>query len=129
MMTIDRRGEVHSDLAIPPGETLADEIASRGMSRTELAARLGLPVQVVHEIVQGKKAIAENTALGLERVLGIPVAFWVNLEGSYQMLVEGAERYEAPAAESAPAGPAARNDSISAANSGSRDPYSRIDRR
>ena len=31
------RGDLNSDLAIPPGETLSDEIASRGMSHTELA--------------------------------------------------------------------------------------------
>ena len=58
----------YSDLAIPPGETLADEIAARGMSQTELAVRLGRPVQVVNEIIHGKKAITNNTALGLEKV-------------------------------------------------------------
>ena len=84
-MTIDHHGEVHSDLAIPPGETLADEIAARSMSQTELAARLGRPVQVVNEIIHGKKAITDNTALGLEKVLGIPAAFWVNLEQNYRM--------------------------------------------
>ena len=93
-MTIDHHGEVHSDLAIPPGETLADEIAARSMSQTELAARLGRPVQVVNEIIHGKKAITDNTALGLEKVLGIPAAFWVNLEQNYRMtrarLQEGA---------------------------------------
>ena len=84
-MTTDDRGEVYSDLAIPPGETLADEIAARGMSQTELAARLGRPVQAVNEIIHGKKAITDDTALGLEKVLGIPAAFWVNLEQNYRM--------------------------------------------
>ena len=84
-MTIDDRSEVYSDLAIPPGETLADEIASRGMSQTELAARLGRPVQVVNEIIHGKKAVTDDTAIGLEKVLGIPAAFWVNLEQNYRM--------------------------------------------
>ena len=84
-MTIDDRREVYSDLAIPPGDTLADEISARGMSQTELAARLGRPVQVVNEIIHGKKAITDDTALGLEKVLGIPAAFWVNLEQNYRM--------------------------------------------
>ena len=83
-MTIDDRREVYSDLAIPPGETLADEIASRGMSRTELAALLERPEHVIDEIVQGTKAITSDTALGLERALGIPAAFWVNLEQNYR---------------------------------------------
>ena len=84
-MTTDGRGEVYSDLTIPPGETLADEIDVRGMTQTELAARLGRPVQVVNEIIRGKKAITDDTALGLEKVLGIPAAFWVNLEQNYRM--------------------------------------------
>ena len=84
-MKIDGRDDVYSDLAIPPGETLAGEIAARGMSQTELAARLGRPVQVVNEIVHAKKAITDNTALGLEKVLGIPATFWVNLEQNYRM--------------------------------------------
>ena len=86
MMTKGKaRGEVYSDLAIPPGETLSDEIASRGISQTALAARLRQPVQVVDEIIHGKKAITDHTAIGLEKVLGIPAAFWVNLEQNYQM--------------------------------------------
>ena len=84
-MVTKRRYEVYSDLAIPPGETLADEISARGMTQTELATRLGRPVQVVNEIVRGKKAITDDTAIGLEKVLGIPAVFWVNLEQIYRM--------------------------------------------
>ena len=83
-MATDDRGKVYSDLAIPPGETLADEIAARRMSQTELAARLGRPVQLVNEIIHGKKAITDDTALDLGRVLGVPAAFWVNLEQNYR---------------------------------------------
>ena len=86
MMTKGKaRGEEYSDLAIPPGETLSDEIAARGISQTELAARLGRPIQVVDEIMHGKKAITDQSAIGLEKVLGIPAAFWVNLEQNYRM--------------------------------------------
>ena len=84
-MTIDDGREVYSDLAIPPGETLADEIAARGMTQTELATRLGRPVQVVNEIIRAKKSITDDTALGLEKALGIPAAFWVNLEQNFRM--------------------------------------------
>lgn len=86
MANDDGRG--YSDLAIPPGETLADEIAARGMNQTELAARLGRPLQVVNEIIRGKKAITDRTALGLEKVLGVSAAFWVNLEQEYRMTLE-----------------------------------------
>ena len=98
-MTTHDRSEVYSDLAIPPSETLADEIAARGMSQTDLAARLGRPVQVVNEILRGKKAITDDIALGLEEVLGIPATFWVNLEQNYRMSRARLREYERLQAE------------------------------
>lgn len=74
-----------SDLAIPPGELLAEELEARGMSQRELADRTGRPEQKISEIINGKKAITYDTALELEKVLGIAAAFWVNLESSYQL--------------------------------------------
>ena len=62
-----------------------EELEEVGMTQKELAVRLGRPPQAVNEIVRGKKAITPETALGLERVLGIPAAFWVNLEAGYRM--------------------------------------------
>ncbi len=97
-MTTDDRSEVYSDLAIPPGETLADEIAARGMSQTDLTARLGRPLQVVNEIIHGNKPITDGTALGLEKVLGIPAAFWVNLEQHYRMTSVRLREQERPQA-------------------------------
>ena len=76
---------VFSDLPIPPGETLAEELEARGMTQKELAARLGRPPQVVNEIIKGKKAITPDTAIGLEKVLGIEAQFWTNLQADYQL--------------------------------------------
>jgi HTH-type transcriptional regulator/antitoxin HigA len=74
-----------SDLAVPPGELLAEELEARGMTQKELADRTGRPEQKISEIVNGKKSITHDTALELEKVLGIPAEFWVNLEASYQL--------------------------------------------
>lgn len=76
---------VFSDLAIPPGELLAEELEARGMSQKELADRTGRPEQKISEIINGKKSITHDTALEFEKVLGISAAFWVNLEASYQL--------------------------------------------
>ena len=76
---------VFSDLPIPPGELLEEELEVRGMTQRELAARLGRPAQAINEIIKGKKAITAETALELERALGIGAQFWINLEANFRM--------------------------------------------
>ena len=76
----------YPDVAIPPGEYLAEEVAARGLSQKELARRMGRPVNAINEIVNGKKAITAATALQLESVMPeIPARFWLNLETDYQL--------------------------------------------
>lgn len=74
-----------SDLAVPPGEFLEEEMAELGMTQQDLARRTGRPVQVINEIIRGKKAITQDTAIDLESVLGIPAHMWVNLEAEFQL--------------------------------------------
>ena len=76
---------VHSDLPIPPGEILEEELEARGMTQKELAARLGRPAQAINEIIKAKKSITPETAIGLGKVLGIDPQFWTNLEANYRM--------------------------------------------
>ena len=89
---------VHSDLPIPPGEVLEEEIEARGMTQKELAARLGKPAQAVNEIIKGKKAITPDTAIGLGKVLGISPHFWSTLEADYRMTLARNREREAIAA-------------------------------
>jgi len=78
--------DTYPDVAIPPGEYLAEEIEVRGISQTELARRMGRPLNAVNEIIKGKKAITADTALQLEEVMPeIPARFWLNLETDYQL--------------------------------------------
>lgn len=74
-----------SNYATSPGEVLAEEIAVRGMTQRELAARMGRPAQTINEIIKAKKAVTPDTALGLEKVLGIEAEFWTNLESNYRI--------------------------------------------
>ncbi len=75
--------DVWSDRAIHPGIYLAEEIEAHGLTQTELARRMERPVQVINEIIRGRKAISEETALGLERVLGSPARVWLNLQSRF----------------------------------------------
>lgn len=74
-----------SDRAIHPGIYLGEEIEARGMTQSELARRMERPVQVINEVVRGHKAISNETALGLERVLGTPARVWLSLQSMYEI--------------------------------------------
>lgn len=54
------------------------------MTQSELAQRLGRPLKTVNEIIKGKAAITPETAIQLERALGISARFWTNLETQYR---------------------------------------------
>ena len=87
---------VLSDLPIPPGDVLKEELEARGMTQKELAARLGRPPQAINEIINAKKAITPETAIGLEKVLGIDAQFWTNLEADYRMVLARNRDRDAP---------------------------------
>lgn len=73
-----------TDYASPPGETLAETLEAIGLTQTELARRMGRPIKTINEIIQGKAALTADTALELERVLGVPASFWNGLESNYR---------------------------------------------
>jgi HTH-type transcriptional regulator / antitoxin HigA len=78
---------LHSDLALPPGEYLAEVIDELGMSQVDVARRMGRPVQAINEIIKGHKAITPDTALQLEQVTGVPAALWTGLEEEYRLVL------------------------------------------
>lgn len=79
------RNEIHSDLPIPPGEYLEEVIAELGMSKDELAKRMNRPAAKLSAIFGGEKSITPETALQLERVVGVPAHIWTGLEAEYQL--------------------------------------------
>jgi addiction module HigA family antidote len=70
--------------AVIPGEVLAEALEERGMTQAELARRTGRPLKTISEIVTGKAAITPDTAIQLERTLGIVAGFWNGLEAQYR---------------------------------------------
>ena len=58
---------------------LAEEfLAPRGITQSELAARIGVPFQRIHLIIHGKRGISPDTALRLARVFDTTPDFWLN---------------------------------------------------
>ena len=65
------------DYTVSPGESLLETLETLGMSQTELARRTGRPIKTINEIIQAKAAITPETAIQLERVLGVPASYWL----------------------------------------------------
>lgn len=75
-----------SDLAIHPGEFLAEELETRELTQKELARRMHRSPQVINQIVRGKKAITAETAIALERAMpGLSARYWLNLQTDYEL--------------------------------------------
>ena len=86
-MATKRAQPLHSDLALHPGEVLAEELQARAMTQRTLAEAIGRPEQVVSEIIRGKKGITAETALQLAEALGVSAELWMNLQTTYELTV------------------------------------------
>ena len=51
-----------------------------GVSQSALAKQLGISFPRLNGIIRGKRAVTSDTALRLERVLGMPADFWLGLQ-------------------------------------------------
>jgi antitoxin HigA-1 len=61
-----------------PGEMLIEEyLRPRGITQVELAARMGVPVQRVNTIVNGKRGITE--------ALDTTAEFWLGLQSGHDL--------------------------------------------
>ena len=82
------------DYVVPPGATIAETIEAFGISQAELADRLGMSLPTVNKIIKGKAPISPETAMALERVIGISAGFWNRYEASYREFLAKQEETE-----------------------------------
>lgn len=69
-----------------PGEMLrAEFLQPLGLTQRELAKRLGVSYPRVNELVQGHRGVTPDTALRLERLLGMDAQFWLNLQLAWDL--------------------------------------------
>ena len=62
-----------------PGEMLVEEfLKPLGLTQTDLARRLGVPVQRINLIVNRRRGITPDTALRFARFFGTTPDFWMN---------------------------------------------------
>ena len=74
-------------IIIHPGETIADVLSERGITQAELAKRTGIPAACIDDILAGRSSISNQVALALERTLGVPRSFWLNLQANYDAAI------------------------------------------
>jgi addiction module HigA family antidote len=51
-----------------------------GLTQRELADSIHVPYQRINEVINGKRGMTPGTALRLEKFLGMPASFWLNLQ-------------------------------------------------
>jgi len=72
-------------IAIHPGEHLAEELKTLGMSAAELARKIDVPTNRVTQILNGERSITGDTALRLAHFFGTSPQFWLNLQTLYDL--------------------------------------------
>lgn len=69
-----------------PGAMLLDEfLKPLGLPQSALAERIGVSYPRINELVRGKRGMTPDTALRLERLLGVEAQFWLNLQLAWDL--------------------------------------------
>jgi len=64
-----------------PGEILVEEfLRPMGLSQVELARKMGVSIQRVNTLINGKRDMSAETAVLLSRTLKTSSEFWMNLQ-------------------------------------------------
>jgi len=71
-------------IAIPPGETIREQLDNRGVDQKEFALRMDMTEKHISHLINGKVELTYDVSLRLESVLGIPAEFWNRLEAKYR---------------------------------------------
>ncbi len=70
----------------PPGEILLEEfLKPLGMTQVSLAESMGVPIQRVNTLVNGKRGVTAETAILLADALHTTPEFWMNLQVAFDL--------------------------------------------
>jgi len=70
---------------IHPGEHLAEELKELGISATELARQIEVPVNRITAIINAQRGVTADTALRLGHWFGTSAEYWLNLQKLYEL--------------------------------------------
>ena len=70
---------------IHPGELLKEEIESRRLPQTQLAAQTGISYKVQNDILNCRRPLTTSTAMLLEAALGVSAGLLMRMQLDYNM--------------------------------------------
>jgi addiction module HigA family antidote len=71
---------------VHPGEVLLEDfLKPMGISQYRLAKSRGVPVQRIHDLVHGRRALTADSALRLARFFAMEAQFCMNLQTRYDL--------------------------------------------
>ena len=69
-----------------PGVILSQEfLVPLGITQVAFAAHLGVPVQRINELINGKRGVTPDTAWLLASALNTTPEFWINMQAAYDL--------------------------------------------
>ena len=71
--------------ATHPGEHLEEHLEVRSWSQADFARLSGLSTKLVSEIINRKNPVSPETAIKLERVLGMKASIWTGLQAAWDL--------------------------------------------
>ncbi|TDB36917.1 MAG: helix-turn-helix domain-containing protein [Actinobacteria bacterium] len=83
-MAADIRYIPELDTPVAPGDTIREILDERSITQADFAARLDKSEKFVSQLINGKASLTHETAIELERVLGVPSSFWNGAESQYR---------------------------------------------
>jgi addiction module HigA family antidote len=64
---------------------LHEYLVPRRITQVELASRMGVPIQRINTLVNGKRGVTAETAILLAEVLDTTPEFWMGLQASFDL--------------------------------------------
>ena len=83
--SFERQLDKRSVYLIHPGEVLREELEELKISPAKVARELHVPANRLYQLIAGKRAMTADTALRLEKWLGVSADFWMNLQKRYEL--------------------------------------------
>lgn len=76
------------DVAIPPGDTVAEMLRELEISVFQFSEISGLTLEEIEELFDGDMEVSISLAETLSTCLNLPVTFWLNLERNYRLTLQ-----------------------------------------